>query len=224
MICWGLGGFGIGLTGPIETNTKEDMGAHAQLILLWGANLASQPNTARYLAAAKQRGAWIVTIDVRYTEAAAQSNEVFVIRPGTDAALALALMHVIIGEGLCHREFVETHTVGFGQLTAVFRGQPLVGGRNHCPELDARRDCHHVRRLSDARAQLRRIGHVELQRAGEHVLHVALAVHLHPADAALDDVLQNLLLLAGERFRRQAASAGVTCLRPRLPWLPRRRR
>jgi anaerobic selenocysteine-containing dehydrogenase len=43
MICWGLGAFGLGLTGPLETNTKEDMGEHAALILLWGANLASQP-------------------------------------------------------------------------------------------------------------------------------------------------------------------------------------
>ena len=49
MICWGLGGFGLGLTGHLETNTKEDMGAHAQLIVLWGANLASQPNTARHV-------------------------------------------------------------------------------------------------------------------------------------------------------------------------------
>src|SRR5437667_12896 len=51
MICWGLGAWGLGLTGALETNTKEDMGAHANLILLWGANLASQPNTARYVAA-----------------------------------------------------------------------------------------------------------------------------------------------------------------------------
>jgi len=117
IICWGLGGFGIGLTGPLETNTKEDMGAHANLILLWGANLASQPNTARYLMAAKRRGAWVVTIDVRRTEAAAQSDEVFVIRPGTDAALALAMMHVIVGERLYDRAFVEAHTVGFDRLT-----------------------------------------------------------------------------------------------------------
>jgi len=116
MICWGLGGFGIGLTGPIETHTKEDMGAHANLILLWGANLASQPNTGRHLAAARRRGAWVVTIDVRHTEAAAQSNEVFVIRPGTDAALALAMMHVLVGEELYHREFVEANTVGFDRL------------------------------------------------------------------------------------------------------------
>src|SRR5712664_3095292 len=69
MICWGLGGFGIGLTGPLETNTKEDMGAHAELILLWGANLASQPNTAPHLVSARRRGAHVVTIDVRRTEA-----------------------------------------------------------------------------------------------------------------------------------------------------------
>ena len=96
MICWGLGAFGLGLTGILETNTKEDMGQHAQLIVLWGANLASQPNTARHLLAAKRRGAAIVTVDVRTTEAAAQSDEVFILRPGTDTALALAMMHVII--------------------------------------------------------------------------------------------------------------------------------
>ena len=98
MICWGLGAFGLGLTGVLEINTKEDMGEHAECIVLWGANLASQPNTGRHLAAARRRGAHVVTIDVRDTEAAAQSDEVMRIRPGTDAALALAMMHVIIAE------------------------------------------------------------------------------------------------------------------------------
>ncbi|MGZ6185756.1 MAG: molybdopterin-dependent oxidoreductase, partial [Candidatus Binataceae bacterium] len=74
MICWGLGAFGLGLTGILETNTKEDMGAHSALILLWGANLASQPNPARHLVAARRRGAHVVTIDVRQTEASVQSD------------------------------------------------------------------------------------------------------------------------------------------------------
>jgi len=121
MICWGLGAFGVGLTGALETNTKEDMGAHAALILLWGANLASQPNTGRHLAAAKRRGAHIVTIDVRETEAAAQSDEVLLLRPGTDAALALGMMHVIVAEGLYDREFVARRTVGFDRLAAHVR-------------------------------------------------------------------------------------------------------
>ena len=98
MICWGLGAFGLGLTGMLETNTKEDMGEHAQLVLLWAANLTSQPNTARHLLAAERRGARIVTIDVRRTEAAAKSDDVLLIRPGTDTALALAMMHVICAD------------------------------------------------------------------------------------------------------------------------------
>jgi anaerobic selenocysteine-containing dehydrogenase len=118
IICWALGGFGLGLTGLLEPNTKEDMGANAGLIVLWGANLASQPNTGRHLAAARRRGAHIVTIDVRGTEAAAQSDETLLIRPGTDAALALALMHVIVAEGLVDRDFVARHTVGFERLAA----------------------------------------------------------------------------------------------------------
>ena len=121
MICWGLGGFGLGLTGPLETNTKEDMGAHAELIVLWGANLASQPNTARHLTAARRRGAHVVTIDVRETEAAAQSAETLLVRAGSDAALALAMMHVIVAEGLVDSAFVTGHTVGFDELAAHVR-------------------------------------------------------------------------------------------------------
>lgn len=118
IICWGLGAFGLGLTGILETNTKEDMGQNAELILLWGANLASQPNTARHLIAARRRGAHVLTVDVRHTEAAAQSDEVFIVRPGTDTALALAMMHVIINENLYDQAFVAQHTVGFAALKA----------------------------------------------------------------------------------------------------------
>jgi len=116
MICWGLGAFGLGLTGMLETNTKEDMGERAHLILLWAANLTSQPNTAPHLLAAKRRGAHLVTIDVRRTEAAAKSDDVLIIRPGTDTALALALMHVICVERRHDAAFVAKHTVGFEQL------------------------------------------------------------------------------------------------------------
>jgi anaerobic selenocysteine-containing dehydrogenase len=100
MICWGLGGFGVGLTGALKVNTKEDMAKNSKMIELWGANIASQPNTARHIISARRRGAKVVTIDVRRTEAAAQSDEVLLIRPGSDAALALAVMHVIVTEKL----------------------------------------------------------------------------------------------------------------------------
>jgi anaerobic selenocysteine-containing dehydrogenase len=122
IICWGLGGFGLGLTGVLETSTKEDMGEHSRFILLWGANLASQPNTAPHVVAARRRGAHVVTIDVRETEAAARSDEMIVIRPGTDAALALGMMHTIVVEGLHDRTFVGRHTLGFEALERHLEG------------------------------------------------------------------------------------------------------
>ena len=90
MICWGLGGFGFGLTGVLNVHTKEDMSANSDLIILWGANTTSQPNTATHLVKAKRRGAKIIAIDIRQSEACALADESIYIKPGTDAALALA--------------------------------------------------------------------------------------------------------------------------------------
>jgi anaerobic selenocysteine-containing dehydrogenase len=116
IVCWGLGAFGLALTGPLETNTKQDMAEHTDMILLWGANFASQPTTAPHVMAAKQRGARVVAIDVRRTEAADRADEVFLVRPGGDAALALAMLHVICGERRYDAPFVAAHTVGFDAL------------------------------------------------------------------------------------------------------------
>lgn len=118
MICWGMGGFGLGVTGALEASTKEDMGAHSDMVILWGANTVSQANTTKHVERAKRRGARIVVIDVRRTEASALADNVYIIRPGSDAALALAMMHVIVAEGAYDRGFVADHTVGFAELQA----------------------------------------------------------------------------------------------------------
>ena len=116
MVCWGLGAFGLALTGIPETHTKEDLGEHANLVVLWGANFTSQPNTARHVGEARARGAQVIAIDVRHTEACAKADEALIIRPGSDTALALAMMNVLCGEGLVHRDFVERHTTGYDAL------------------------------------------------------------------------------------------------------------
>ncbi|MDH3714772.1 MAG: molybdopterin-dependent oxidoreductase [Gammaproteobacteria bacterium] len=116
MICWGLGGFGLGLTGVLNVHTKEDMAANARLIILWGANIASQPNTSPHLKTARARGARVITIDIRDSEATARADQSIRIKPGSDAALALAMMQVIVAEGLVDRAFVDKHTVGYDAL------------------------------------------------------------------------------------------------------------
>jgi anaerobic selenocysteine-containing dehydrogenase len=113
MICWALGAYGLNLTGVLEANTKEDMAAHSRTIFLWGANLASQPTTAPYLIEARKRGARIIHIDCRRNEASRHADEVYLIKPGTDAALALAMAHVIVQEGLTDVSFIQAHTLGF---------------------------------------------------------------------------------------------------------------
>jgi len=113
IVCWAMGGYGLGITGVIETNTKEDMAEHSRLIILWGANLASQPTTAPHLIEARKRGARVITIDVRRTEASRHADLSLLIRPGTDAALALAMAHVIVAEGLVARDFIARHTMGY---------------------------------------------------------------------------------------------------------------
>jgi anaerobic selenocysteine-containing dehydrogenase len=113
IVCWAMGAYGLGITGVIEANTKEDMAEHSRLIVLWGANLASQPTTAPHLVAARKRGTRVVAIDVRRTEASRHADETWLIRPGTDAALALAMAHVIVSEALVARDFVAQHTVGY---------------------------------------------------------------------------------------------------------------
>ncbi len=124
MICWGLGGLGVGLTGASEVHTKEDMSAHSDLVILWGSNSVSQPNTARHVAQAKKRGARIIAIDVRETEACRSAHEMHLVRPGSDAALALGLMHVLIRDDLCDDTFIEQYTVGFDALRAHVEAYP----------------------------------------------------------------------------------------------------
>jgi len=116
MICWGLGAFGVGITGALETSTKEDLGDNSEMVILWGANTVSQANTLRHVEIAKRRGAHVVVIDVRKTEASALANDVILVKPGTDAALALAMMHVIITEQTYDTAFVAQNTVGFEAL------------------------------------------------------------------------------------------------------------
>lgn len=121
IVCWALGAWGLAVTGVLQTHAWTDLARHSNLILMWGANLASQPTLGPHLKAARGRGAAIVTIDVRQSEAAELSERFLPIRPATDAALALAMMRVIIQEDLHDRAFVERHTVGFEALAEHVR-------------------------------------------------------------------------------------------------------
>lgn len=95
--------------------------ARANAILLFGSNPAAS-FMHRYgrvmddLRAAMARGAWFVVVDPRRTETAREASLHLQIRPGTDGALALGFLHVILREKLWNEEFVSRYATGFDQL------------------------------------------------------------------------------------------------------------
>ncbi|MFQ5997101.1 MAG: molybdopterin-dependent oxidoreductase [Dehalococcoidales bacterium] len=103
--------------GTIFTGSTADNFLHSKLIIMWSWNPVVTrfgSDTIRYLSKAKKSGAKIICVDPRYTISAKALAEQWVpIKPGTDAALLIAMAYVMIDESLYDRQFIETYTVGF---------------------------------------------------------------------------------------------------------------
>ncbi len=86
--------------------------AEADLIVVWGGNpVSTQVNAMTHIAKArKQRGAKLVVVDVYRTPTVAAADIGLVLRPGTDGALALAMMHLLLKEGFADRDYLARHT------------------------------------------------------------------------------------------------------------------
>ena len=90
---------------------------HAKLIVAWGANvLGTNVHLWPFIVEARRNGAKFYTIDPFRNRTGKLSDRHFAIHPGTDAALALAMMHVIIRDGLEDGDYVEKYTLGFAEL------------------------------------------------------------------------------------------------------------
>jgi len=90
---------------------------NAECIMVWGANpLASHPPRGEEIVQAKRRGARLIVVDPRRTTLAAMADLWLQVRPGTDCALALGMMNVIINEELYDKEFVSDWCYGFDEL------------------------------------------------------------------------------------------------------------
>ena len=100
-----------------KVGMKVEFFAQAKLILIWGSNsIGSNLHFWRYAQQAKRNGARLVCIDPRKTETADKCHEHIALRPGTDAALALALMHELIKNNWLDHDYITRHTLGWEQL------------------------------------------------------------------------------------------------------------
>ena len=121
-ICSSAGG--VGLTDALGVRWAPEMESfrHAKLIIAWGATiLGTNVHLWPFIVEARRNGAKFYTIDPHQNRTGKLSDKHFAIRPGTDAALAFAMMHVITLEGLEDKDYVARHTLGFDDLKAKVR-------------------------------------------------------------------------------------------------------
>lgn len=102
--------------GAVTGNDVEQM-VDAELVILWGINAAyTHINVMTLVRQARSRGAYVVCIDPYRTRTARQADEHLMIRSGTDGALALGLMHVLMAEDLLDHDYIARATLGFERL------------------------------------------------------------------------------------------------------------
>jgi anaerobic selenocysteine-containing dehydrogenase len=117
-LCTIAGGFGTGYTlGDNRVGMDPETFRFSKLILLWGANvLSTHHHLWRPILEARKNGASIVAIDPIRTRTAAASDWHLAPLPGTDAALALGLLHVVLAEGKEDRQFLRERTAGWEEF------------------------------------------------------------------------------------------------------------
>ena len=116
-ICDSAGAEGLTQTLGSKVGMKVQHFAESRLILIWGSNsIGSNLHFWRIVQEAKRNGARLVCIDPRRSETADKCHEHIALRPGTDAALALALMHELIQNDWLDHDYIARYTLGWDAL------------------------------------------------------------------------------------------------------------
>ena len=124
-ICSSTGGAALTATLGFRYGAEPEQFRHSKLILAWGANIhGTNIHLWPFIVEARRNGAKLYAIDPLRTRTAALADRHFAINPGSDLALALGLMHVIIGEKLHDADYVARYTQGFDALAELVRAYP----------------------------------------------------------------------------------------------------
>ncbi len=118
-ICASAGSVGYKYTIGAKIGTDTEQFEHAKLIIIWGSNpIASNLHFWVKVQEAKRKGATIIAIDPYRSLTAEKCHQHIDLLPGTDAALALGLMHILIRDDYLDHDYIKNHTLGFDQLAA----------------------------------------------------------------------------------------------------------
>ena len=118
-VCASAGATGYKYTIGASVGTDMEQFQNAKLIIIWGGNpIASNLHFWTRAQEAKRHGAKLIAIDPYRSLTAEKCHQHIALLPGTDAALALGLMHVLIAEDLLDHDYIADYTLGFDQLKA----------------------------------------------------------------------------------------------------------
>jgi molybdopterin guanine dinucleotide-containing S/N-oxide reductase-like protein len=124
-ICSDAGEEGLKSVLGIKLGTEPEQFVHSRYIIAWAANIhGNNVHLWPFIEEARRKGAKLVVIDPYRTRTAQCADWYLPINPGTDAALALGMMHVIINENLFDAEYVSRYTIGFEELKARAQQYP----------------------------------------------------------------------------------------------------
>ena len=124
-ICSAAGEAGLKSVIGVKLGTEPEQFRASRFIIAWGANIhGNNVHLWPFIEEARRAGAKLVVIDPYRTRTAACADWYLPVNPGTDAALALAMMHVVIGEGLHDADYVSKYTFGFQELREKVKEYP----------------------------------------------------------------------------------------------------
>ena len=124
-ICSAAGEAGLKSVLGVKLGTEPEQFRHSKYIIAWASNIhGNNVHLWPFIVEARRNGAKLVVIDPYRTRTAECADWYLPINPGTDAALALGMMHVIIGENLHDADYVEKYTFGFEQLREKVKEYP----------------------------------------------------------------------------------------------------
>jgi anaerobic selenocysteine-containing dehydrogenase len=116
-ICATAGATGYKYTVGASIGTDIEQFQHARLLIIWGGNpIASNLHFWTRAQEAKRNGAKLIAIDPYRSLTAEKCHQHIALLPGTDAALALGLMHILVRDDLLDHEYIADHTIGFEAL------------------------------------------------------------------------------------------------------------
>jgi anaerobic selenocysteine-containing dehydrogenase len=124
-ICSAAGGAALNSSLGNRYATEPEQFRHSKLIIAWGANiLGTNVHLWPFIVEARRNGAKFYVIDPHLNRTGKLADKHFSINPGSDSALAFAMMHVLIAENLYDADYVARYTTGFEELREQVKRYP----------------------------------------------------------------------------------------------------